>query len=117
MLTHVVSTVHGTCRLLVAWKVYAHHHFFFSIWGMNSSFVNVVLVSPIFYEKEIRSYLYLKDLVGCPCRDNSFANMFRMDTNSLYVLDSKSAESNTSIFSSFGCIANAIQCFLQKYSR
>lgn len=48
VLTHVVSTVHGTCRLLVAWKVYAHHHFFFSIWGMNSSFVNVVLVSPIF---------------------------------------------------------------------
>jgi len=48
-------------------------------------------------------------------KDNNFANMFRMDTNSAYVLDWKSAESNTSIFPSFGYNAIAIQWFLQKY--
>ena len=41
--------------------------------------------------------------------DNNFANIFRMDTNSAYVLVSKSAESNTSIFPSFDCNAIAIQ--------
>ena len=41
--------------------------------------------------------------------DNNFANSFRMDRNSAYVFFSKSAESNTSIFSSFGCIIIAIQ--------
>ena len=41
--------------------------------------------------------------------DNNFANIFRMDMNSAYVFFSKSAESNTTIFSSFGCNAIAIQ--------
>ena len=41
--------------------------------------------------------------------DKNFAIIFRMDTNSAYVLDSKSAESNKSIFSSFGYNAIAIQ--------
>jgi len=47
--------------------------------------------------------------------DNNFANIFRMDRNSTYVFFSKSAESNTSIFSSFGCNIIAIQWFMQKY--
>ena len=41
--------------------------------------------------------------------DNNFANIFRMDMNSAYVFFSKSAESNTTIFPSFGCNAIAIQ--------
>ena len=40
--------------------------------------------------------------------DNNFANSFRMDRNSAYVFFSKLAESNTSIFSSFGCNIIAI---------
>jgi len=51
VIANKVATVHGTCRLLVARKVCAHHHFIFSIRGVNSSFVNVALVSPIFYEQ------------------------------------------------------------------
>ena len=42
-------------------------------------------------------------------KDNNFANIFRMDRNSAYVFFSKSAESNTSIFPSFGCNIIAIQ--------
>ena len=41
--------------------------------------------------------------------DNNFANIFRMDRNSAYVFFSKSAESNTSIFPSFGYNIIAIQ--------
>ena len=38
--------------------------------------------------------------------------MLRMDTNLAYLVGTKSAESNTSIFPRFGCIINAIQCLL-----
>jgi hypothetical protein len=52
MLAHVVPTVHGTCRMLVVREVCAYSHFFFYVGGMNSSFVNVVLVDPVFKKKK-----------------------------------------------------------------
>jgi len=41
--------------------------------------------------------------------NNNFSNIFRMDRNYAYVFFSKSAESNISIFPSFGCNIIAIQ--------
>jgi len=58
VLAHVVSTVHRTCRLLVAWKACAYHHFL-SIWGMNSSFENAVLVSLVILWKKINKKLFI----------------------------------------------------------
>ena len=94
MLAQIVSTVHRTCRLLVAWKVCVYHHFFLSIWGMNSSFENVVLVSPDILWKKINKKLFLYGRFSMMSNaiyekinveDNNFANIFRMDTNSAYV--------------------------------
>jgi hypothetical protein len=51
MLAHVVRTVHGTCRLLVAREVFAYSHFFFYVGG-DSYFVNVVPVSPVLKRKK-----------------------------------------------------------------
>ena len=108
----------GTSRLLAAWEVCAHRHFIFSILGMNSSFENVVLVSPDILWKKINKKLFLYGRFSMMSNaiyekinveDNNFANIFRMDTNSVYVFFSKSAESNTSIFPSFGCNIIAIQ--------
>ena len=113
-----------TCMLLVTRKVCAYHHFFFSIWGMNSSFENVVLVSPVILWKKINKKLFIYGRFSMMSNtiyekinveDRNFANIFRMDRNSTYVFFSKSAESNTSIFPSFGCNIIAIQWFLQKY--
>jgi hypothetical protein len=52
MLTHVVPTVHETCRLLVAWEVCVQSYFCCSIGAMNSSFENVVLASPVLKRKK-----------------------------------------------------------------
>ena len=94
MLAHIVSTVHRTCTLLVAWKVCAYHHFFLSILGMNSSFENVVLVSPVMLWKKINKKLFIYGRFSMMSNtiyekvnveDNNFANIFRMDKNFAYV--------------------------------
>jgi len=90
VLAHVVSTVHRTCRLLVAWKVCAYHHFFLSIWGMNSCsackpyyFMEKINKKLLIYGRfsMMSNTIYEKINVG----DNNFANIFRMDRNSAYV--------------------------------
>jgi hypothetical protein len=61
MLGHVVLTVHRTCRLLVVGEVYAQSHFCCSLGRMNSSFGNVVHVSPIL-KRKIIYVVFLEDL-------------------------------------------------------
>ena len=59
MLAHVVATVHGTVRLLVAREVCAHSHFLYPVSGMRSSFMNIVSVSPILKRKKWKVNLYM----------------------------------------------------------
>jgi hypothetical protein len=61
MLSHIVPTVHGIERLLVAWEVCAHSHFICSVGGMSSFFSNVELVSPILIRNkwEVSLYIYV----------------------------------------------------------
>ena len=47
MLAHVVPTVHGTERLLVAQELCADSHFLYSVGWMSSSFHNMVPVRPV----------------------------------------------------------------------
>jgi hypothetical protein len=59
MLAHVVPTIHGIERLLVARKVCAHGHFICSVGVMSSSFGDVELVSPVLIRKKLEVSLYI----------------------------------------------------------
>jgi methionyl-tRNA synthetase len=69
MLAHVVTTVHGTEKLLVPQELCAHSHFLYSVGGMSSSFENIVLVSSVLKRKkcEVNLYVYtfMEKLAGC----------------------------------------------------
>ena len=74
---------------------------------MNSSFENVVLVSPVILWNKINMKLFIYGRFSMMSNtiyekinveDNNFANIFRMDRNSAYVFFSQNQQSHIQAF-------------------
>ena len=104
MLAHVVPTVHGTERLLVARELCAHIHFLCSI-GRISSSRNVILVSPSLRKNGKLIYtciLLWRNQHDVQMEHKKFIHNPRIFVNSLYLLFCQFQEFNMRTLSRFG---------------